>query len=42
MKHMLSLGDKRLKENNRLKPKKKQKEDLSAPKEREVPKNLPA
>ena len=34
---MLSLRDQRLKEKDRLKPKKKEKKDLSALKEREVP-----
>ncbi|XP_035566340.1 rRNA-processing protein FCF1 homolog [Canis lupus familiaris] len=37
MKRMLSLRDQRLKEKDRLKPKKKEKKDLSALKEREVP-----
>ena len=37
MKRMLSLQDQRLKEKDRLKPKKKEKKDLSALKEREVP-----
>ncbi|XP_036769082.1 rRNA-processing protein FCF1 homolog isoform X1 [Manis pentadactyla] len=37
MKRMLSLRDQRLKEKDRLKPKKKEKKDPSALKEREVP-----
>uniref|UniRef100_A0A2K6AVK5 PIN domain-containing protein n=1 Tax=Macaca nemestrina TaxID=9545 RepID=A0A2K6AVK5_MACNE len=37
MKRMLSLSDQRLKEKDRLKPKKKEKKDPSALKEREVP-----
>ncbi|XP_069921376.1 rRNA-processing protein FCF1 homolog isoform X7 [Oryctolagus cuniculus] len=37
MKRMLSLRDERLKEKDRLKPKKKEKKDPSALKEREVP-----
>ena len=37
MKRMLSLQDQRLKEKDRLKPKKKEKKDLSALKEREAP-----
>uniref|UniRef100_A0A667GQW1 Uncharacterized protein n=1 Tax=Lynx canadensis TaxID=61383 RepID=A0A667GQW1_LYNCA len=37
MKRMLSLQDQRLKEEDRLKPKKKEKKDPSALKEREVP-----
>ncbi|CAO2630667.1 rRNA-processing protein FCF1 homolog [Lemmus lemmus] len=37
MKRMLSLRDERLKEKDRLKPKKKEKKDPSAFKEREVP-----
>uniref|UniRef100_A0A8C0JJH3 Uncharacterized protein n=1 Tax=Canis lupus dingo TaxID=286419 RepID=A0A8C0JJH3_CANLU len=37
MKRMLSLQDQRLKEKDRLKPKKKEKKDPSALKEREVP-----
>ena len=36
MKRMLSLRDQRLKEKDRLKPKKKEKKDPSALKEREV------
>ena len=37
VKRMLSLRDEQLKEKDRLKPKKKEKKDLSALKEREVP-----
>uniref|UniRef100_A0A8C9I4B7 rRNA-processing protein FCF1 n=1 Tax=Piliocolobus tephrosceles TaxID=591936 RepID=A0A8C9I4B7_9PRIM len=37
MKRMLSLGDQRLKEKDRLKPKKKEKKDPSVLKEREIP-----
>ena len=40
MKRMLSLRDQKLKEKDRLKPKKKEKKDRSAFKEREVPKDL--
>ena len=40
MKRLLSLRDQKLKEKDRLKPKKKEKKDRSAFKEREVPKDL--